>query len=137
MRETCAPARPSHPHIPYGHKQSGLGSFFFSFFFVRTASRPFSSHPSCVSCQDIVTRHLTEKSGADDQLPPLGAAGWAAGSQSELTPSESLATSDAVRNTLLPRSASLTLSHSHTLLLRERSAELFSTLHPRPFHPSL
>lgn len=52
-------------------------------------------------CQDIVTRHLAEKSAAEDQLPPLGPVVWAAGSQSELTPSESLATSDAVRNTLL------------------------------------
>ncbi|XP_071401682.1 pericentriolar material 1 protein isoform X1 [Centroberyx affinis] len=47
------------------------------------------------SLQDIVTRHLTEKSAAEDQLPPLGPLVWAAGSQSELTPSESLATSDA------------------------------------------
>ncbi|KAM8879224.1 pericentriolar material 1 protein isoform 2-T8 [Spinachia spinachia] len=47
------------------------------------------------SLQDIVTRHLTEKRAAVDQLPPRGPVGWAAGSQSELTPSESLATSDA------------------------------------------
>uniref|UniRef100_UPI0037E9A1CA pericentriolar material 1 protein n=1 Tax=Semicossyphus pulcher TaxID=241346 RepID=UPI0037E9A1CA len=47
------------------------------------------------SLQDIVTRHLTEKSAAEDRLPPLGPVTWAAGSQSELTPSESLATSDA------------------------------------------
>ncbi|XP_068445414.1 pericentriolar material 1 protein isoform X2 [Clinocottus analis] len=47
------------------------------------------------SLQDIVTRHLAEKSAAEDQLPPLGPMVWAAGSQSELTPSESLATSDA------------------------------------------
>ncbi|XP_034739482.1 pericentriolar material 1 protein isoform X6 [Etheostoma cragini] len=47
------------------------------------------------SLQDIVTRHLSEKSAAEDQLPPLGPVTWAAGSQSELTPSESLATSDA------------------------------------------
>ncbi|XP_029989852.1 pericentriolar material 1 protein isoform X2 [Sphaeramia orbicularis] len=47
------------------------------------------------SLQDIVTRHLTEKSAAEDHLPPLGPVAWAAGSQSELTPSESLATSDA------------------------------------------
>ncbi|XP_037326765.2 pericentriolar material 1 protein isoform X4 [Pungitius pungitius] len=47
------------------------------------------------SLQDIVTGHLTEKSAAEDQLPPLGPVVWAAGSQSELTPSESLATSDA------------------------------------------
>uniref|UniRef100_A0A3Q1ICI7 Pericentriolar material 1 protein C-terminal domain-containing protein n=1 Tax=Anabas testudineus TaxID=64144 RepID=A0A3Q1ICI7_ANATE len=47
------------------------------------------------SLQDIVTKHLAEKSAAEDQLPPLGPVVWAAGSQSELTPSESLATSDA------------------------------------------
>uniref|UniRef100_A0A4W4HG51 Pericentriolar material 1 protein C-terminal domain-containing protein n=1 Tax=Electrophorus electricus TaxID=8005 RepID=A0A4W4HG51_ELEEL len=46
------------------------------------------------SLQDIVTRHLTEKSVAEDQGLSLGPAVWAAGSQSELTPSESLATSD-------------------------------------------
>uniref|UniRef100_A0AAQ4PK32 Pericentriolar material 1 n=1 Tax=Gasterosteus aculeatus aculeatus TaxID=481459 RepID=A0AAQ4PK32_GASAC len=50
------------------------------------------------SLQDIVTRHLIEKSAAEDQLPPLGPAVRDAGSQSELTPSESLATSDAVRD---------------------------------------
>ncbi|XP_073320752.1 pericentriolar material 1 protein isoform X3 [Pagrus major] len=47
------------------------------------------------SLQDIVTSHLAEKSAAEDQLPPLGPVVWAAGSQSELTPSESLTTSDA------------------------------------------
>uniref|UniRef100_A0A671R5C2 Pericentriolar material 1 protein-like n=1 Tax=Sinocyclocheilus anshuiensis TaxID=1608454 RepID=A0A671R5C2_9TELE len=46
------------------------------------------------SLQDIVTRHLTEKSVADEQASSLGPAVWATGSQSELTPSESLATSD-------------------------------------------
>ncbi|XP_063739856.1 pericentriolar material 1 protein isoform X3 [Eleginops maclovinus] len=46
------------------------------------------------SLQDIVSRHLSEKS-AVEELPPLGPVVWAAGSQSELTPSESLATSDA------------------------------------------
>ncbi|XP_051559270.1 pericentriolar material 1 protein-like isoform X3 [Myxocyprinus asiaticus] len=46
------------------------------------------------SLQDIVTRHLTEKSVADEQESSLGPAVWATGSQSELTPSESLATSD-------------------------------------------
>lgn len=54
-----------------------------------------------VSLQDIVTRHLTEKNAAEDHLPPLSPVAWAADSQSELTPSESLASSDAVRNTLL------------------------------------
>ncbi|XP_076001355.1 pericentriolar material 1 protein isoform X3 [Genypterus blacodes] len=47
------------------------------------------------SLQDIVTRHLAEKNADEDHLPPLGPSAWAAGSQSELTPSESLATSDA------------------------------------------
>ncbi|XP_067298004.1 pericentriolar material 1 protein isoform X5 [Pseudorasbora parva] len=46
------------------------------------------------SLQDIVTRHLTEKSVADEQASSLGPAVWATGSQSELTPSESFATSD-------------------------------------------
>uniref|UniRef100_A0A671R5N6 Pericentriolar material 1 protein-like n=1 Tax=Sinocyclocheilus anshuiensis TaxID=1608454 RepID=A0A671R5N6_9TELE len=50
------------------------------------------------SLQDIVTRHLTEKSVADEQASSLGPAVWATGSQSELTPSESLATSDNVRH---------------------------------------
>uniref|UniRef100_A0A4W5RZ14 Pericentriolar material 1 n=1 Tax=Hucho hucho TaxID=62062 RepID=A0A4W5RZ14_9TELE len=44
--------------------------------------------------QDIVTRHLTEKSAAEDHASTLGPVAWAVGSQSELTPSESLATSD-------------------------------------------
>lgn len=81
-------------------------------------------------CQDIVTRHLTEKSAAEDQLPPLGPVGWAVGSQSELTPSESLATSDAVRNALLPPSVSL--SHTSTLCT---STELFpSSFIPFCYH---
>ncbi|XP_072318629.1 pericentriolar material 1 protein isoform X2 [Eucyclogobius newberryi] len=42
------------------------------------------------SLQDIVSRHLTEKS-ALESVPST----WTAGSQSELTPSESVATSDA------------------------------------------
>lgn len=89
----------------------------------------FSSLPPCL-CQDIVTRHLTEKSAAEDQLPPLGPVGWAAGSQSELTPSESLATSDAVRNALLP--PSLSLSHTSTLCT---SPELFpSSFIPFCYH---
>ncbi|XP_041958487.1 pericentriolar material 1 protein isoform X5 [Alosa sapidissima] len=47
------------------------------------------------SLQDIVTRHLTEKNVAEDQASSLGPAVWVGGSQSELTPSESLVTSDA------------------------------------------
>ncbi|XP_054634093.1 pericentriolar material 1 protein isoform X2 [Dunckerocampus dactyliophorus] len=46
------------------------------------------------SLQDLVTRHLAEKSASQEMLP-LGAASWAGGSQSELTPSESPTTSDA------------------------------------------
>lgn len=66
-----------------------------------------STHFMCKYCtmciivgflpQDIVTRHLTEKSVADEQASSLGPAVWATGSQSELTPSESLATSENVR----------------------------------------
>uniref|UniRef100_A0A3P8Z3N9 Pericentriolar material 1 protein C-terminal domain-containing protein n=1 Tax=Esox lucius TaxID=8010 RepID=A0A3P8Z3N9_ESOLU len=47
------------------------------------------------SLQDIVTRHLTEKNASEERPSSLGPVAWAAGSQSELTPSESLATSDA------------------------------------------
>uniref|UniRef100_A0AAY4AD44 Pericentriolar material 1 protein C-terminal domain-containing protein n=1 Tax=Denticeps clupeoides TaxID=299321 RepID=A0AAY4AD44_9TELE len=47
------------------------------------------------SLQDIVTKHLSEKNVVEDQTSSLGPAVWAAGSQSELTPSESLTTSDA------------------------------------------
>uniref|UniRef100_A0AAY4ADM5 Pericentriolar material 1 protein C-terminal domain-containing protein n=1 Tax=Denticeps clupeoides TaxID=299321 RepID=A0AAY4ADM5_9TELE len=46
------------------------------------------------SLQDIVTKHLSEKNVVEDQTSSLGPAVWAAGSQSELTPSESLTTSD-------------------------------------------
>lgn len=82
--------------------------------------------------QDIVTRHLAEKSAAEDQLPRLGPVAWAAGSQSELTPSESLATSDAVRNTLLLPSMAFShisnLSSSPEVFL----SILFSSHHPAP-----
>ncbi|XP_035985516.1 LOW QUALITY PROTEIN: pericentriolar material 1 protein [Fundulus heteroclitus] len=46
------------------------------------------------SLQDIVTKHLAVRRAAEDQLPPLGFVVWTAGSQSELTPSQSLITSD-------------------------------------------
>lgn len=68
-----------------------------------------SFNQSLLFPQDILTRHLAEKSAAENQLPPLGPSAWAAGSQSELTPSESLATSDAVRDTSQPN---MTFSHS-------------------------
>uniref|UniRef100_A0A3B3US53 Pericentriolar material 1 n=1 Tax=Poecilia latipinna TaxID=48699 RepID=A0A3B3US53_9TELE len=48
------------------------------------------------SLQDIVTKHLAVRRAAEDQLPPLGSVLWTAGSQSELTPSQSLVTSDEV-----------------------------------------
>lgn len=64
--------------------------------------------------QDIVSRHLAERSATEDQMPRLGPAVWAAGSQSELTPSESLTTSDAVRETLLL--PSMAFSHFFFLL---------------------
>ena len=69
----------------------------------------------CLS-QDIVTRHLAEKSAAEDRLPPLGPVAWAAGSHSELTPSESLATSDAVRDASSPPSTRF-LHHVSSFLL--------------------
>lgn len=81
-------------------------------------------------CQDIVTRHLAEKSAAEDQLPPLGPVVWAAGSQSELTPSESLATSDAVRNTLLL--PSMGFSHISSLSTSPEILFLFSSSHLAP-----
>lgn len=78
---------------------------------------PTVGSPLCFS-QDIVTRHLAEKSAAEDQLPPLGPVVWTAGSQSELTPSESLATSDAVRDALLlPRWLSPVMSLCRSFLL--------------------
>uniref|UniRef100_A0A8C4YVB9 Pericentriolar material 1 n=1 Tax=Gadus morhua TaxID=8049 RepID=A0A8C4YVB9_GADMO len=49
------------------------------------------------SLQDIVTRHLTEAGMSADQPSSLGPGAWATGSQSELTPSESMGTSEAVR----------------------------------------
>ncbi|XP_030206362.1 pericentriolar material 1 protein isoform X2 [Gadus morhua] len=47
------------------------------------------------SLQDIVTRHLTEAGMSADQPSSLGPGAWATGSQSELTPSESMGTSEA------------------------------------------
>lgn len=79
-----------------------------------------------------MTRHLTEKSAAEDQAS-LGPMAWAAGSQSELTPSESLATSDGVRQTDLH-------THTHTCCLIKSLAchishSLFSLLKlPLPPH---
>lgn len=64
--------------------------------------------------QDIVTRHLTEKSVAEDQASSLGPAMWATGSQSELTPSESLATSDNVRCFVLLKKTTLCFPLYHT-----------------------
>lgn len=76
--------------------------------------------------QDIVTRHLTEKSAADDPSPPRSPVAWAADSQSELTPSESLASSDAVRNTrLLP---SMAVSHVSPFLPALESLAQLSAL---------
>ncbi|XP_078799448.1 pericentriolar material 1 protein-like isoform X12 [Oryzias latipes] len=46
------------------------------------------------SLQDIVTKHLEVRSAAEDQPPRLGPVAWPACSQSELTPSQSLSTSD-------------------------------------------
>ncbi|XP_024115198.1 pericentriolar material 1 protein isoform X1 [Oryzias melastigma] len=46
------------------------------------------------SLQDIVTKHLEVRSAAEDHPPRLGPPAWPACSQSELTPSQSLSTSD-------------------------------------------
>ncbi|XP_077461914.1 pericentriolar material 1 protein isoform X2 [Stigmatopora argus] len=45
------------------------------------------------SLQDLVSRHLAEKS-ASREMQPVGVASWAGGSQSELTPSESSTVSE-------------------------------------------
>uniref|UniRef100_A0A674EGK5 Pericentriolar material 1 n=1 Tax=Salmo trutta TaxID=8032 RepID=A0A674EGK5_SALTR len=77
------------------------------------------------SLQDILTRHLTEKSAAEDQAS-LGPMAWAAGSQSELTPSESLATSDGVRQTDIRTQAythTPAASLNHLALARMREYE--------------
>lgn len=76
------------------------------------------------SRQDIVTRHLN---GPEDCLLPISPVAWAADSQSELTPSESLASSDAVRNTfLLP---SMPFSHFSNLCTSP------GVSHSLSFHP--
>ncbi|KAM8843208.1 pericentriolar material 1 protein isoform 3-T3 [Synchiropus picturatus] len=46
------------------------------------------------SLQDIVTRHLSENGSSKDQIHPLGPEKWTTDVQSELTPSQSLETSD-------------------------------------------
>ncbi|KAM6940281.1 pericentriolar material 1 protein [Xenentodon cancila] len=46
------------------------------------------------SLQDILSRHLEVTNAAEDQVPTHGPVVWTAGSQSELTPSQSLTTSD-------------------------------------------
>uniref|UniRef100_A0A8C7QD08 Pericentriolar material 1 n=1 Tax=Oncorhynchus mykiss TaxID=8022 RepID=A0A8C7QD08_ONCMY len=66
------------------------------------------------SLQDIVTRHLTDKSAAGDQAS-LGPVAWAAGSQSELTPSESLATSDGHHNPSKRRNDAESVDNESTL----------------------
>lgn len=64
------------------------------------------------SSQDLVTKHLAVRNAAEDQLPPLGPAVWTAGSQSELTPSQSLITSDEVS---LPSRLAFCSPHPHPL----------------------
>ncbi|XP_077574826.1 pericentriolar material 1 protein [Stigmatopora nigra] len=46
------------------------------------------------SLQDLVSRHLAEKSASSREMRPVGVASWAGGSQSELTPSESSTVSE-------------------------------------------
>ncbi|XP_059407975.1 pericentriolar material 1 protein isoform X3 [Carassius carassius] len=88
------------------------------------------------SLQDIVTRHLTEKSVADEQASSLGPAVWATGSQSELTPSESLATSDndasekivtVKSNSVLKRVADRDLMDNESLLSTSSNLEPFAS----------
>lgn len=83
--------------------------------------------------QDIVSRHLAERSATEDQMPRLGPAVWAAGSQSELTPSESLTTSDAVRETLLL--PSMAFSHFFFFFLPPFSCFHVALVLLKPFIP--
>uniref|UniRef100_A0A671R5J2 Pericentriolar material 1 protein-like n=1 Tax=Sinocyclocheilus anshuiensis TaxID=1608454 RepID=A0A671R5J2_9TELE len=86
------------------------------------------------SLQDIVTRHLTEKSVADEQASSLGPAVWATGSQSELTPSESLATSDNLiffkSNSVLKRVADRDSMDNESLLSTSSNLEPFASDDP-------
>ncbi|XP_049577180.1 pericentriolar material 1 protein isoform X3 [Syngnathus scovelli] len=69
------------------------------------------------SLQDLVSRHLAEKS-ASQEMSPLGTASWATGgSQSELTPSESSTISDAevVEKTLTKRDDMESVGNDSTL----------------------
>uniref|UniRef100_A0A673IDX8 Pericentriolar material 1 protein-like n=1 Tax=Sinocyclocheilus rhinocerous TaxID=307959 RepID=A0A673IDX8_9TELE len=88
------------------------------------------------SLQDIVTRHLTEKSVADEQASSLGPTVWATGSQSELTPSESLATSDndtsekivtVKSNSVLKRAADRDSMDNESLLSTSSNLEPFAS----------
>uniref|UniRef100_A0A673IEJ3 Pericentriolar material 1 protein-like n=1 Tax=Sinocyclocheilus rhinocerous TaxID=307959 RepID=A0A673IEJ3_9TELE len=79
------------------------------------------------SLQDIVTRHLTEKSVADEQASSLGPTVWATGSQSELTPSESLATSDNVRQMLTHLAADRDSMDNESLLSTSSNLEPFAS----------
>uniref|UniRef100_A0A672JZV8 Pericentriolar material 1 protein C-terminal domain-containing protein n=1 Tax=Sinocyclocheilus grahami TaxID=75366 RepID=A0A672JZV8_SINGR len=78
------------------------------------------------SLQDIVTRHLTEKSVADEQASSLGPTVWATGSQSELTPSESLVTSDN-SNSVLKRVADRDSMDNESLLSTSSNLEPFAS----------
>ncbi|XP_056137025.1 pericentriolar material 1 protein isoform X3 [Lampris incognitus] len=83
------------------------------------------------SLQDIVTRYLAEKSAAEDQTPSLGPVAWAAGSQSELTPSESLATSDAVsEKNLKPKQDSMKRRNDGDSMDNESTMSTSSNLEP-------
>uniref|UniRef100_A0A672K334 Pericentriolar material 1 protein C-terminal domain-containing protein n=1 Tax=Sinocyclocheilus grahami TaxID=75366 RepID=A0A672K334_SINGR len=79
------------------------------------------------SLQDIVTRHLTEKSVADEQASSLGPTVWATGSQSELTPSESLVTSDNVRHMLTHLVADRDSMDNESLLSTSSNLEPFAS----------
>ncbi|XP_051983523.1 pericentriolar material 1 protein-like isoform X2 [Xyrauchen texanus] len=85
------------------------------------------------SLQDILTRHLTEKSVADEQESSLGPAVWATGSQSELTPSESLATSDndaSEKNEVIKSSSGVMRTGDGDLMDNESLLSTSSNLEP-------
>uniref|UniRef100_A0A3Q3F213 Pericentriolar material 1 n=1 Tax=Kryptolebias marmoratus TaxID=37003 RepID=A0A3Q3F213_KRYMA len=70
--------------------------------------------------QDLVTKHLAVRSAAEHQLPPLGPAVWTAGSQSELTPSQSLITSDE-RSSLFQEVVEKNLRHVQDLKRKDEA----------------
>ncbi|KAJ3615027.1 hypothetical protein NHX12_018595 [Muraenolepis orangiensis] len=85
------------------------------------------------SLQEIVTRQLTEASMSVDQPSSPRPAAWATGSQSELTPSESMATcyNESERNARVKRDAAKRLDEGQSLgnstISTSSNLELFTT----------